>query len=93
LGGTEERARKRTELLAATERAATQMNLGAVLSRLGERESGTAWLEAAVAAFDACLTIAIALPEVSVQGVRMRRDQIRAEIARRAANFGRCTAR
>ena len=39
--------------------------------RLGERESGTARLEEAVAAFDACLTVAEkAWPEEWVQDVR-----------------------
>jgi tetratricopeptide (TPR) repeat protein len=66
--------------------AMTQNNVGNALARLGERESGTARLKEAVAAFDACLTvIAIAWPEGLVQQVGTRRDEIRAEIARRAA--------
>jgi tetratricopeptide (TPR) repeat protein len=45
---------------------------------------GTAHLEAAVAAFDACLTVAeTGGPEEWVQKVRSRRDETRAEIARR----------
>ncbi len=35
--------------------ATTQMNLGIALETLGERESGTAWLEEAVAAYRAAL--------------------------------------
>jgi hypothetical protein len=66
--------------------ATTQNNLGNALWRLGERESGTARLEEAVAAFDACLTVMeTAWPEEWVQEVRSHRDKTRAAIARRPA--------
>ena len=60
--------------------AEAQTNLGISLSTLGERESGTARLEEAVAAFDACLTIIdTAWPEDGVQEVRSHRDMSRAD--------------
>jgi hypothetical protein len=66
--------------------AMTQTNLGAALWRLGERESGTARLEEAVSAFDACLTVTeTAWPEEWAQQVRSHRDETRAEITRRRA--------
>src|SRR5215472_11307314 len=66
--------------------ATTQSNLGNALRVLGERESRTAQLEEAVAAFDACLTVTeTAWPEERVQQVRSHRDRTRAEIARRRA--------
>ena len=66
--------------------ARTQMNLGTALSTLGARESGTARLEEAVPAFEACLTItASAWPVQWVRSVQTRRDETRAEIARRSA--------
>jgi hypothetical protein len=64
--------------------AMTQYNLGNALGALGERERGTARLEAAAAAFDACLTIIDTTAEW-VPRARLRRDEIRAEIARREA--------
>ena len=64
--------------------AATQMNLGNALSRLDERESGTARLEEAVVAFDACLTVTASIwPPEWVSRVRAHRDEARAEIGRR----------
>jgi tetratricopeptide (TPR) repeat protein len=69
--------------------AMTQMNLGNALLTLGERESGRAWLEAleaAVAAWEACLTVtASAWPPDRVQFVQTRRDETQAEIGRRLA--------
>ena len=59
------------------ERGLAQANLGTALVRLGERESSTARLQEAVAAFDACLTV------TSVQKVRSHRDETQAEITRR----------
>ena len=64
--------------------AMTQNNLGIALRRLGERESGTARLQEAVAAFNACLTvIKTAWPEEWVQEVRSHRDETQTEITRR----------
>jgi hypothetical protein len=65
--------------------AMTQSNLGTALRTLGERESGTARLEEAVAAWDQCLTVVATawLPEW-VQEVRADREAALAEIARRA---------
>ena len=61
--------------------ATTQNNLVTALWRLGERESGTARLEEAVAALEACLTVAATVwPSEWVQDVRARR-----EIKRRSA--------
>jgi hypothetical protein len=60
--------------------------LGNALWRLGQRESGTVRLEEAVAAFDACLTVAeTGWPAERVQQVRSNRDAAIAEIARRSA--------
>jgi hypothetical protein len=64
--------------------AQTQKNLGIALQKLGEQESGTAQLEEAVAAFDACL-IAMTVWPRWVLDVRSRRDKTRAEIKRRMA--------
>jgi tetratricopeptide (TPR) repeat protein len=78
----EERTRERVPLDWAT----TQNNLGTALATLGGRESGTARLEEAVAAFDACLMITeTAWPAEWVQQVRLHRDATRAEIIRRRA--------
>jgi hypothetical protein len=64
--------------------ATTQINLGNALQRLGSREDGTARLEEAVAAFDACLTVVVsAWPHEWVRDVRRQRDDAQAEIARR----------
>ena len=66
--------------------ATTQMNLGNALRTLGERESGTARLEEAVAAWDACLTVAeSAWRPPSVQELLKRRAEVKAEIQRRAS--------
>jgi tetratricopeptide (TPR) repeat protein len=66
--------------------ARTQLGLGYALSVLGEREAGTERLEEAVAAWNMCLTvIESALPQEMVQSVRRRRDEVQAEIARRAS--------
>ena len=66
--------------------ATTQNNLGTALRALGGRESGTARLSEAVAAWEACLTVATTVwPEEWVRDVRSRRDEARAEIARRSA--------
>ena len=62
-------------------------HLGNAFLRLGERESGTAQLEEAVAAFQACLQVAKTWPAEWVQRVRSRRDTTQAEIARRRAKI------
>jgi hypothetical protein len=64
--------------------AMTQYNLGNALGALGERERKTARLEEAATAFDACLTVMDTTAEW-VPRARLRRDEIRAEIARREA--------
>lgn len=62
----------------------TQMNLGTALQALGERETGTARLEEAVAAYDACLTVVTAVwPDEWVEAICARRRDTIAEIARR----------
>jgi hypothetical protein len=67
--------------------ATTQNNRGVALEKLGERESGTARLEEAVAAYNACLThVETVWPVERVQQVRSDRDQTRAELARRQAD-------
>jgi hypothetical protein len=64
--------------------ARTQNNLGKALWSLGARESGTARLEEAVAAWDACLSVAAsAWPADWIENVRLDRNEARAEIARR----------
>ena len=66
--------------------AMTQTNLGNALQTLGERESGTARLEAAVAAWNACLEVtATVWPPEWVRDLQTRRDKTQAEIARRSA--------
>ena len=76
----EEWTRERVPLQWAT----TQNNLGSALWVLRERESGTARLQEAAAAFDACLTVAeTAWREEWVQQVHSRRENTRAEITRR----------
>jgi hypothetical protein len=63
--------------------ARTQLNLASALRMLGERESDTARLEEAVAAFEACLTvIETSWPEEWVQPVRLHRDETQTEIIR-----------
>ena len=64
--------------------AMTQYNLGNALGALGERERRTARLEEAATAFDACLTVMDTTAEW-VPRARLRRDEIRAEVARREA--------
>jgi hypothetical protein len=64
----------------------TQNNLGNALQTLGERESGTARLEEAVAAFAACLTVTeTTWPSEWVQQARSHRDETLEELARRRA--------
>ena len=64
--------------------AMTQNNLGNALRTLGERESGTARLDEAVAAWNDCLAVVEkSWPQAWVQSVRARIDQALAEIARR----------
>jgi hypothetical protein len=76
----EERTRERVPL----DWAMTQNNLGTALWTLGDREAGTARLEEAVAALDACLTVVMsAWPDEWVRDARRRRDDAQAEIARR----------
>jgi hypothetical protein len=66
----------------------TQNNLGNALRTLGERESGTAKLTEAVAAFDACLTVTVSVwPPEWLNQVRAGKDKTQAEIKRRAAKF------
>jgi hypothetical protein len=58
-------------------------NLGNTLRALGERESGTARLEEAVATWDNCFEIT---PSIWRQlRLRARQDEARAEIERRSA--------
>jgi tetratricopeptide (TPR) repeat protein len=78
----EERTRERVPL----DCARTQNNLGIALRTLGEREGGTTRLEEALAAWDVCLTITTSVwPPEWVASVKTRRDETRAEIARRSA--------
>jgi hypothetical protein len=64
----------------------TQMNLGTALQALGEREIGTARLEQAVTAFEACLAVTASVwPVQWVRYVQTHRDETMAEIARRSA--------
>ena len=64
----------------------TQNNLGIALQSLGERESGTARLEQAVGAWEACLTVAAsAWPSAWVQEVHSHIEHAQAESTRRAA--------
>jgi hypothetical protein len=66
--------------------AMTQNNLGSALRALGERESGTARLEEAVTAWEACLTAAgDYLAAGAGSSIRTRRNETRAEIERRLA--------
>jgi hypothetical protein len=58
---------------------------------LGERESGTARLEEAMTAYEACLTVTTVSPEVKwVRDVQTHRDETQAEIARRSAKEVAC---
>ncbi len=78
----EERTRERVPL----DWAATQNNFSAALRALGEREGGTARLEEAAAAFDACLTVTASVwPPEWVSQVRTSQDETQAEIRRRMA--------
>ena len=61
--------------------ATTQVNLGCTLLELGKRERGTAHLEEAVAALNACLADC---PQDLAQFVRTHYDEAQAEIARRS---------
>jgi tetratricopeptide (TPR) repeat protein len=65
--------------------AMTQNNLGSALRRLGERESGTARLEEAIAAFDACLTAMPGWQPEWVDQVCAAAKETLDEIERRAA--------
>ena len=66
--------------------ATTQNNLGTAPSTLGERVSGTARLEEAVAAFEACLTVTASVwPVKRVRDVQTHHDETQAEVARRSA--------
>jgi len=72
-------------ILSNDEQGEDNTNPGNELMRLGERQSGIARLEEAVAAFDACLTVTEkAWPEEWVQNLRSNRDEAMAEIARRS---------
>ena len=64
----------------------TQTNLGIALTLVGKRETGTARLGEAIAAWNACLdvTTSVWAPEW-VRWVKTRRDETLAEIARRSA--------
>lgn len=72
-------------ILSNDEQGVANTNPGNALMRLGERQSGIARLEEAVAAFDACLKVTEkAWPEEWVQNLRSNRDEAMAEIARRS---------
>jgi hypothetical protein len=82
----DEALKERTRDRVPLDWAATQANRGTALGMLGERESGTARLEQAVAAYDACLGVATSIwPPERVSQVRAWKDEIRAEIKRRMA--------
>jgi hypothetical protein len=71
--------------------ALTQKNLGSALATLGERQSGTASLLEAVAAWNACLTVATSVwPAEWVHCVQTHRHEIEVEIERRSATEIRC---
>ena len=65
----------------------TQMNLGNALWKLGERESETARMMEAVAAWDACLevTASVWLPDW-VRIVKIQRDEAQTELRRRSCH-------
>ena len=64
----------------------TQNNLGNALRALGDRESGTARLEEAVAAWNACLEVTTSVwPPEWIREIETRGDETLAEIARRSA--------
>ena len=66
--------------------AGTQNNLGSALWTLGGRESGTARLEEAVAAFTACLTVIESVwPPEWLNQLRARENETQTEIKRRSA--------
>jgi Tetratricopeptide repeat len=66
--------------------AMTQNNLGNALLTLGQRESGTACLEEAIATWEACLiVVAHVWPPDWVQYVRDHRDEAQSEIKQRSA--------
>ena len=65
--------------------AETQANLGDALSSLGARDAGTELLEEAVVAWNTSLpVIESAWPPERIQRVRSRRDEVQADIKRRA---------
>ena len=77
-----ERTRERVPL----DWAMTQNNLGNALRTLGERQSGTARLEEAIATWEACLIVGASVwPPDWVQYVRDHRDEAQSEIKRRSA--------
>ena len=62
----------------------TQNNLGSALRALGERESGTARLEEAVAAYDAALAVFVAAgADHYIEVCRRNRDRVLELIAER----------
>ena len=62
-------------------RAITQSSLGEALESLAERESSTALLQDAVAAWEACLTVtATTWPEPWVQEVRSHIERAQSQI-------------
>jgi hypothetical protein len=66
--------------------ATTQNNLGLALWTLGQPESGTARLEEAIAAWDACLTVTENVwPSEWVQNILTHHDEAQSEIKRRSA--------
>jgi hypothetical protein len=66
--------------------ATTQNNLGNALWTFGQRESGTARLEEAIATWEACLIVVASVwPPDWVQYVRDHRDEAQSEIKRRSA--------
>ena len=68
--------------------AMTQNNLGNALQTLAARESGTARLEEAIVAWEACLTVVTSnWPPAGVQQVQSQLDWARAENARRMAKY------
>ncbi|MBV8397398.1 MAG: hypothetical protein JOZ17_01505 [Acetobacteraceae bacterium] len=70
--------------------AMTQMNLGNALAMLGGRERGTARLEEAVAAWDACLAVTTSVwPAEWIRVVASRRDEAQTEIRRRSGGRAR----
>jgi hypothetical protein len=64
--------------------AMTQNNLGSALGTLGQRESGTAQLEEAVAAYNAALTVFVpARADYYTDTCRANRDRTLAQLTER----------